>query len=158
MKYQPLPKHTPKWLSQALLWLGGALGISISIEALIALYGINAYLHLLFFPSSPFRISVTESVQLGVIGAMAGIAVLCLTMLALDLNSLHHKAALVKSLVCATVLAIVAVAVSANYVNSSMSYPYPLIAVTSAWFAAGLGGVLPYMILRTDAAQKIKGK
>jgi membrane associated rhomboid family serine protease len=151
--YESLPKGTPGWLKLALFWLGGALGVAIGAESMVALYGLSAFLFPVFFPSAPAIFSQASAVSLGISGAVGAIAAGIVIMMAIDMNGLS-KRALNKAHYALLLLSLTAAHVTVNSL-STLPYRYTPGWVFAAWAAAIFGGLLPWLVLRTTAARKL---
>ncbi len=156
LHYTKLPKSTPKWLANALLWLGGAIGIGLMLEVYNAIYGLMAYFMPLFFPSAGFSISTDEGLALGLMGGLATLTIVLIIMMAMDMNSFRHKAALLKSEIVIAMGVLTACAVLVGYATPSLKYGFSGWNVTFAIATIVFAGVLPYLVLKTKAAQKIR--
>lgn len=157
LTYKKLPKGTPRWITIAIFFLGGALGIAISIYTLVALYGLSAFLVNLFFPGSSFTIDSSEATYLGVTGIIAAIAATLASYLAVYMNGLSKKAITLSRIVWIPAL-IATVLVYTDTTFEGFTYIFSstwvLGVVTSFIFA----GILPWLLLRTKAARKLHSR
>lgn len=155
--YKKLPKGTPQWLTNSIFLLGGALGISISVYTLIALYGLSAFLITLFFPHSSFHIDSAEAIYLGIVGVAAGLVATLTSYLAVYMNGLKKQAIRMSRIVWAPAL-VTTVLVVSDSVMQSFLYPFNRIWVISALASFVFAGILPWMLLRTKAARKVHSR
>jgi len=152
--YKKLPKGTPSWLTGSLFWLGGALGLSISIYALIALYGLSAFLVTLFFPHASFEISSSEAIYLGIVAAAATLSGVLTSYLAIFMNGLSRKSIALSKLIWAPSL-VTALLIIFDTSVSRFSYHFSTIWVIGAIASFIFAGLLPWALLRSKAAQKL---
>lgn len=155
--YKKLPKGTPQWLTISILLLGGALGISISVYTLIALYGLSAFLINLFFPHSSFIVNPPEAVYLGVVGLSAALAATLTSYLAVYMNGLKKQAIRMSRIVWAPALATTILVVRDSMVHDFL-YPFNSIWVLGAVLSFVFAGILPWLLLRTKAAHKVHSR
>lgn len=157
MHFERFPAKTPRWLTWAIFWLGGALGAAIMAESLAAFYGLSAFLNPVFFPGSALSITPSEAATLGMIGFMAAVASAGLIMLALGMNSLS-KSAVQWSRFSLIATLLTACAVTVNHFATNNTYSFSLGWVIAAWLSFVLGGILPYALLSTPAARKLHSR
>lgn len=155
--YKKLPKGTPQWLTISILLLGGALGISISVYTLVALYGLSAYLINLFFPTAGFEISAGESAYLGVVGVASALSATVVSYLAVYMNGLSKKAIPQSRLIwIPTIVTTVLVIMSVGIEN--FSYAFNWLWILGICLSFVFSALLPWLLLRTKAAQKVHSK
>lgn len=152
--YKKLPKGTPSWLTMSLFLLGGALGLSISIYALIALYGLTAFLVTLFFPHATFEISSSEAIYLGIIAAAAVLSGVLTSYLAIYMNGLSRKSIGLSKLIWAPTL-VTALLVLFDTMTNAFTYRFGTIWLIGAIASFIFAGLLPWVLLRSKAAQKL---
>ena len=152
-----MPKGTPTWLTVSILLLGGALGLSISIEALLALYGFTGFLSNLFFPHAGFHISSIEAIYLGVVGVCAALSATLLSYLAVYMNGLSKKAIRLSQIV-AIPLTSTAILVAISHMTENFDYSFSGLWVAGAIMSIIFGGILPWLLLRTKAGRKVHNK
>ena len=155
--YKKLPKGTPNWLTVSILLLGGALGISISVYTLVALYGLSAYLMTLFFPQSGFVISSNEAAYLGVVGVASALSATLTSYLAVYMNGLSKKAIPQSRLIwipafVTTILILMSLGIE------SFMYPFGWIWIVGILLSFVFSAILPWLLLRTKAARKVHNK
>jgi hypothetical protein len=157
LKYQKLPKGTPRWVTHAIFWLGGALGISIAAQSLLALYGMSGFLVTLFYPDSTFAISPREAGFLGVVGVSAALSAVFLSFLGVFMNRLS-KNALPASRIVWIPLAVTAVLVFWGHRIEGFNYGIPAVWVLAMFVSIILGGIVPWMVLRNKPVAKVHNK
>jgi len=157
LKYQKLPKGTPRWVTHAIFWLGGALGISIASQSLLALYGLSGFLVTLFYPDSTFAISPREAGFLGIVGVSAALSAVFLSFLGVYMNRLS-KNAIPASRIVWVPLVVTAALVFWGHRVDDFTYGVPSIWVLAVFISIILGGVIPWMVLRSKAVAKVHSK
>jgi hypothetical protein len=157
LTYKKLPKGTPDWLTYSILILGGFIGIAISAETLIAIIGISGFLFNLFYPTAGFVIDPDEAVFLGVTGLSAAFSATLVSFMAVHMNRLSKKALPLSKIVWIP-LAVTALLVNFGHIRDDFTYGFAAIWVWAAFAGVVFGGVLPWLLLRTKAAQKVHNK
>lgn len=157
LTYKTLPKGTPAWVTHAIFWLGGALGVSISVQVLLALYGLSGFLMTLYYPNSGFSIGVQEATYLGIVGVSAALSATMLSFLAVRMNQLS-KQAIGLSRVTWMPLALTTLLVFWGHRMEAFAYGVPAIWVLAAYLSIVFGAVLPWMLLRDKAVIKIHSR
>ena len=157
LTYKKLPKGTPRWVTTAIFWLGGALGIAISAQALLALYGLSGFLTTLYYPNSAFAITTHEAVYLGVVGASAGLSALMLSFLAVRMNQLS-KRAIGLSQIMWIPLSLTTLLVFWGHRMIGFHYGVPGVWVMTMFFSIIFGAILPWLLLRDPAVAKVHSK
>jgi len=156
LRYQKLPAGTSRWLTLAILLTGGCLGYSISINAVIALYGFTGFLSNLFFPGS-LPISPHEAVYFGVLGVAAAISATMLSFFAYDMNVLSRRAVFRSRIMWIPTLLVTAL-LYWQHTRSSFQYHLNLSWCIALACSIVLGGVIPAVVLSTAAARKLHSK
>lgn len=154
LKYQKLPKNTPGWVTHAIFWLGGALGLAISAMTLLALYGLCGFLVTLFYPNASFAIATDEAVFLGILGVSAALSATLLSFLGVRMNQLSKRAVALSRIVWIP-LSVTAVLVFYGHRVTSFDYGVPSIWVLAVFVSLILGGILPWMLLRDKAVARV---
>lgn len=157
LKYQKLPKGTPRWVTHAIFWLGGAIGIAISAMALLALYGISGFLVTLFFPGSDFVIDPAEAAYLGVLGVSAALSTVWLSFLGVRMNQLSRRAIGLSRMQWLP-LSVTAVLVFYGHRMTDFIYGVPAVWVLAVFLALVFGGILPWIVLRDPAVVKVHSR
>lgn len=157
LTYKKLPAGTPQWLTVSILLLGGALGISISVYTLIALYGLSAFLITLFFPNSSFHIDSVEAIYLGITGVASALAATLTSYLAIYMNGLKKQSIRMSRIVWAPAFATTLLVVCDSVMRAFL-YPFNDIWVIAAVVSFVFAGILPWLLLRTTAARKVHSK
>ena len=155
--YKKLPKGTPRWLTVSILLLGGALGISISVYTLVALYGLSAYLTNLFFPTAGFVISSGESAYLGIVGVASALSATLVSYLAVYMNGLSRKA-LPQSRIIWLPTLVTTIIVVINTTINDFRYPFSTLWLVSICISFVFSALLPWLLLRTKAAKRVHSK
>ncbi|GEM_PF-1974420 len=153
LTYKKLPKGTPRWVTTAIFWLGGALGIAISIQSLLALYGLSGFLITLYYPNSTFTISPHEASYLGYVGASAGLSALTLSFLAVRMNQLS-KRAIGLSQIMWIPLSLTSLLVFWGHRMIGFRYGVPAVWVFGMFISVVFGAILPWLLLRDPAVAK----
>lgn len=156
MHYEKLPKTTPAWLKWSVFIIGGCLGLSIGTTALLGLYGLSGFLSNLFYPDS-LNISMHESAYLGAFGVVAAITAVMLSFLAYDMNILS-KHSLSLSRVVWLPLMLTAALAYWQQSSSSLQYHVGAVPVVAAITCIVLGGIFPWLLLRTPAGRKLHNR
>ncbi len=157
LTYKKLPKGTPAWVTTSIFWLGGALGIAISVYTLIALYGLSAFLTNLFFPASTFNIEPSEAMYLGVTGVSSALAATLTSYLAVYMNGLSKKAMPLSRIVWIPALATTLLVIFDTTFTGFM-YPFASIWIIGASISLVFCGLFPWLILRTKAGRKVHNR
>jgi len=157
LTYKKLPKGTPDWVTTAIFWLGGALGIAISAQALLALYGLCGFLITLYYPNSAFAITTHEAVYLGIVGASAAFSALMLSFLAVRMNQLS-KRAIGLSRIMWIPLALTTLLVFWGHRMADFRYGVPGGWVLAGFVSVIFGAILPWILLRNPVAAKVHSK
>ena len=151
-----MPKNTPKWLVWAVFLIGGCLGLSIGVTGLLALYGVYGFVGNMFFVAS-LDISPHQAEYLGAMGLVAAIACVLLSFLAYDMNVLTRRSIALSKIVW---LPLVLTAIMVWWARHNTNFTHRPHALWLAGAAASiiLGGILPWLLLRTKAAQKLHNR
>lgn len=157
LKYKKLPKGTPQWLTTCIFLLGACLGLSISAHTLLALYGLSGFLTNLFYPTSEFSIGPSEAIYLGVLGLSAALSATMLSFLGVYMNRLSRKAIPLSQIMWIP-LSVTALLVFWGHRIETFDYGVPSIWVLAVFASIVLGGILPWMLLRTKAADKVHSR
>ena len=157
LTYKKLPKGTPRWVTTSIFWLGGALGIAISVYTLIALYGLSAFLINLFFPTSTFTIESAEAMYLGVVGVSSALTATLVSYLAAYMNGLSKKAIPLSRIVWIPALTTTLLVIF-DTVFKDFLYPFASIWLIGALVSLVFCGLLPWLILRTKAGRKVHSR
>lgn len=152
--YKKLPKGTPQWLTVSILLLGGALGISISVYTLIALYGLSAFLIIIFFPGSDFHIDSAEAIFLGSTGLISALTATLTSYLAVYMNGLKKRSVATSRIIWAPAL-VTTILVIYDSMVQNFSYSFSSLWVWGAAISFVFAGILPWLLLRTKAARKV---
>lgn len=157
LTYRKLPKGTPSWLTTSIFWLGGALGIAISVYTLIALYGLSAFLVNLFFPGSTFTIDANEAIYLGVVGVSSALTATLTSYLAVYMNGLSKRAIPLSRIVWIPALTTTLLVMFDTTIKDFM-YSFSSVWVIGAIVSLVFCGLLPWLILRTKAGRKVHSR
>jgi hypothetical protein len=156
LKFEQLPKKTPRWLAVSIFLTGGCLGYAIGVNALVALYGIFGFMANFFFPNA-LTISTSEAISFGVFGLVAGITAIMLSFLAYDMNVLSRKA-IFRSRIMWIPTLVTSALLWLHHVHSSFQYHlsiwWPIITTATIIF----GGFIPALLLGSKAAQKVHNR
>ncbi len=156
-RYQRLPKGTPQWVTHAVFWLGGALGISISAMTLLALYGLSGFLLPLFYPSAGFVAAPHEAMFLGVLGVSAAISAVALSFLAVRMNQLSRRAIGLSRMQWLP-LAATTCLVFLGHTTTNFVYGVGAVWVLAVFVSFVFGGILPWIVLRDPAVARVHSR
>ena len=153
IQYRSHPRRTPAWLTRAVVFLGGAIGIGIMAELIIALCGFAIFMMPMFVPDHPYNITIAEAVKFGVVGTLAAGTTIVAIMMAISMNGLKRSAISLNLYTLYGSLAVMMTVCMDFFGKAVYKYPYWL-AVASVIGVIGVG-LLPFVLLKTKAATKL---
>ncbi len=155
--YEKLPKNTPKLTRKLVVLTGGFLGFCFVVQGLMALYALCALLAPLFFSSVFIPLHTRDTVLFTVQALSGAFACLLLGYVAFFMDRLSKRALPFSRWPWAPIVITYLCIAAPRHVHG-FGYRLGLGWALACLAAIPLGGLFPYMFLRTKPARKLHNR